>query len=155
MEMAIVRVFLILTLSFLSTACVPDVRPETYSIGSVGQVNRSVSGVIISARGVTIDGSRGGGAAAGAAIGAIAGSQVGGGDAASAAAAIGGLVVGTIAGAASERKLSGQLGMEYVVETSNGNLMTIVQGAHPAFTTGQKVLVLYSSPARVIEDPRN
>lgn len=153
--MAIARALLVLTISFLSAACVPDVRPESYSIGSVGQVNRSTSGVIISARSVSIDGSRGGGAAAGGAIGAIAGSQVGGSDAASAAAAIGGLVVGTIAGAASERKLSGQLGVEYVVETSNGNLMTIVQGAHPTFATGQKVLVLYGSPARVIADPRN
>lgn len=135
-------------------ACTPNVRPDSYSIGSVGQVNRSVGGVIVSARSVHIDGSQGGGAAAGGAVGAMAGSQVGGSDAAGAVGAVGGLVIGAIAGAAAERRISSQTGMEYVVETVNGNLMTVVQGLDPALAPGQKVLILYGSPARVIADPR-
>lgn len=87
-------------------------------------------------------------------MGAVAGSQVGGSDAAGAVGAIGGLVIGAIAGAAAERKLSDQIGMEYVVETMNGNLMTVVQGADPPFAPGDSVLILYGSPARVIADPR-
>lgn len=144
----------IFALALLVLGCTPNVRPDSYSVGSVGQVNRSISGVVVSARQVHIDGSQGGGAAAGGAMGAVAGSQVGGSDAAGAVGAIGGLVVGAIAGAAAERKLSEQTGMEYVVETSNGNLMTVVQGADPIFASGDNVLILYGSPARVIADPR-
>lgn len=144
----------LLLVALLVAGCTPNVRPDSYSIGSVGQVNRSVGGVVVSAREVHIDGSRGGGAAAGGAVGAVAGSQVGGSDAANAVGALGGLVVGAIAGAAVERNVSSQMGMEYVVETVNGNLMTVVQGAEPVFVPGTKVLVLYGSPARVIADPR-
>lgn len=140
--------------SLLASGCMPDVRPESYSVGTVGQVNRSVAAVVVSARPVTINGAKGGGALAGGAVGAIAGSQAGGSDAASAIGAIGGMVVGAIAGAATERRASETSGMEYVVETANGNLMTIVQGASPAFAPGDRVLVLYGSPARLIQDPR-
>ncbi|MGY1521529.1 hypothetical protein [Luteimonas sp. A482] len=92
---------------------------------------------------------------AGGAAGAVAGSQIGGSDAAGAVGAIGGLVVGAIAGAAVERSASATSGIEYVVETSNGNMMTVVQGADPALHLGQRVLILYGSPARIIADPRN
>lgn len=148
------RTLAVTFLVLMVLGCTPNVRPDTYSVGSVGQVNRSVGGIVISARSVHIDGSQGGGAAAGGAVGAVAGSQIGGSDAAGAVGAIGGLVVGAIAGAATERRLSEQTGMEYVVETTNGNLMTVVQGADPTFAPGDNVLILYGSPARVIADPR-
>lgn len=148
------RTVAVLLLALMVLGCTPNVRPDSYSVGSVGQVNRSIGGVVISTRQVHIDGSQGGGAAAGGAMGAVAGSQVGGSDAAGAVGAIGGLVIGAIAGAAAERKLSDQTGVEYVVETMNGNLMTVVQGADPSFAPGDNVLILYGSPARVIADPR-
>lgn len=144
-----------LALAIATAACTPNVRTDSYSIGSVGQVNRTVAGTVISVRPVAIDGTRGGGAAAGAAAGGVAGSQVGGSDAAGAIGAIGGIVVGAIAGAAIERSASQAAGLEYVVQTENGNLMTVVQGADPLFPEGAKVLVLYGSPSRVIADPRN
>lgn len=148
------RVLAVVALACTAMACAPNVRPDSYSVGSVGQVHRTVGGVIVSARTVSIDGFRGGGAMAGGAAGAVAGSQIGGNDAAGAVGAIGGLVVGTIAGAAVERSTSNTTGIEYVVETTNGNLMTVVQGADPPLAVGQDVLVLYGSPARVIADPR-
>ena len=63
-------------------------------------------------------------------------------------------MVGGVAGAAIESSATRQKGMEYVVETENGNLMTIVQGLEPVFAVRQKVLVLYGSPSRLIVDPR-
>lgn len=69
--------------------------------------------------------------------------------------AVGGAVIGGIAGAAIESSATKQTGMEYVVETENGNLMTIVQGKDPLFTQGSKVLVLYGNPSRIITDPRH
>lgn len=136
------------------SGCAANVSPNTYSVGSVGQINRTVAGAVVSARQVTIDGTTGGGALAGGGAGAIAGSSMGGSGRANAIGAIGGAVVGSIAGAAIERGSSRQVGMEYVVQTINGNMMAIVQGATPAFTVGQPVLVLYGSPARLIADPR-
>ncbi len=84
----------------------------------------------------------------------MAGSTIGGSDQAAAIGAVGGLVVGAIAGAASERALSQAKGLEYVVQTENGNLMTVVQGPDPVFSAGMRVLVLYGSPSRIIADPR-
>ncbi|MQP76825.1 hypothetical protein CQ393_13100 [Stenotrophomonas sp. MYb238] len=144
-----------LLLIFSVAACAPNVRTDSYSIGSVGQVNRTVAGTVVSVRPVSIDGNRGGGTAAGAALGGVAGSQVGGSDAANAIGAIGGIVIGAIAGAATERAASKTTGLEYVVQTENGNLMTIVQGSDPVFSKGAKVLVLYGSPSRIIVDPRH
>lgn len=134
--------------------CVPNVSPSSYSIGAVGEVNRTVAATVISARVVHIEGSRGGGAVAGGAAGAVAGSAVGGSARANALGAIGGAVIGSIAGAAAEHAASKQEGMEYVVQTGNGAMMTVVQGLKPAFGMHQHVLVLYGSPARVIADPR-
>ncbi len=135
--------------------CAANVSPNTYSVGSVGQVNRTVAGTIVSARPVTIDGTTNGGAMAGGAAGAVAGSSLGGSGRSNVIGAIGGAVVGSIAGAAIERGASQQHGVEYVVQTTNGNLMTIVQGSMPSISVGRHVLVLYGSPARLIVDPRH
>lgn len=148
------RTYLLMLAALTVSGCVTNVSPNTYSVGSVGQINRTVAGTVVSARQVTIDGTTGGGALAGGGAGAVAGSSMGSSGRSNAIGAIGGAVVGSIAGAAIERGASQQPGMEYVVQTINGNMMTIVQGTMPAFTVGQPVLVLYGSPARLIADPR-
>ena len=135
--------------------CAQNISPQTYSVGSVGQVNRTVSASVISAREVEVTGSTGVGATAGTGIGAVIGSAAGGSNSrGNIVGAIGGAVIGGIAGAAADTQATRQKGMEYVVETENGNLMTIVQGTDPVFQIGQKVLVLYGSPSRLIADPR-
>jgi len=123
-------------------------------VGSVGQVNRTVPATVISAREVDIAGTAGVGGPAGTAAGAVVGSAAGNNSRANIVGAIGGAVAGGLAGAAIESNATRQKGMEYVVETENGNLMTIVQGPEPLFTIKQKVLVLYGSPSRLIPDPR-
>ena len=137
-----------------ASGCTSNIAPNTYSVGSVGQVNRTVGAVVVSVRSVRVDGSGGGGSLAGGATGAVAGSSLGNGGRANAAGAIGGAVVGAIAGAAIERGVSSQDALEYVVQTKNDNLLTIVQGSAPRFAEGDRVLVLYGSPARLIADPR-
>jgi outer membrane lipoprotein SlyB len=139
----------------LVAGCVSNVSPSTYSVGSVGQVNRTVAATVISVRGIGIAGTTALGGTAGAATGAAAGSGIGGSNArANIVGAIGGAIVGGLVGASIEANATGQTGMEYVVETENGNLMTIVQGSDSVFVVGQRVLVLYGSPARLIVDPR-
>ena len=135
--------------------CAHNISPQTYSVGSVGQVNRTVSATVISAREVDIAGTAGIGGSAGTAAGAVAGSAAGGNSTrGNIVGAIGGAVIGGLAGAAIESNATKQKGVEYVVETENGNLMTIVQGTDSIFVTGDKVLVLYGSPSRLITDPR-
>lgn len=150
------KIFTILVAAIIALAgCANNTSPNTYSVGSVGQVNRSISATVISVREVNVAGTTGVGGAAGTATGAVLGSSIGGNDGRSnIVGAIGGAVIGGIAGAAIEANATKQKALEYVVETENGNLMTIVQGKDAVFAEGQKVLVLYGSPSRLIADPR-
>ena len=133
--------------------CMPNVSPATYSVGSVGQTNRAVRGTIVSTRPVQISGTQSGiGATSGAAAGAVGGSAIGRGTRSNVAGAIGGAVAGGIAGALIEESATRQQGIEYVVQTENGALLTIVQGAEPALAVGQKVFVLYGAQSRIIAD---
>ena len=147
-------IVMLLPAIMLISACAPNVSPNSYSVGSVGEVNRTIDGIIISAREVSINGTSSIGGPAGLAAGAVAGSALGGGARANIAGAIGGAVIGGVAGAVAENSITKQKGMEYVIQTSNGNLMTIVQGDANRFYVGNKVLILYGSPSRIIADPR-
>lgn len=140
--------------ALILAGCASNISPNTYSVGNVGQVNRTISATVISVRPVDIAGTTGAGGAVGASAGAVAGSSMGSNARDNLLGAIGGAVAGGIAGAAVEGGSTKQKGLEYVVETENGNLMTIVQGVEPQFVEGQKVLVLYGSPSRLISDPR-
>jgi outer membrane lipoprotein SlyB len=146
---------LLASAAILAAGCATDINPNAYMPGAVGQVNRTVAGVVISARTVSVLSEGGAGGAVGAGAGAVAGSSLGGGGRANALGAIGGAVVGGVIGAAAQRSSSQQPAAEYVVQTENGSLLTVVQGATPAFIEGSRVLVLYGSPSRVIADPRS
>ena len=140
-------------LSVTLAACTRDISPDSYSVGAVGQVNRAVGGVIVSARPVSVEGTRSGlGAGAGAVAGGVAGSTIGGSTEANIIAAVGGAVAGGLAGAAIEESATRQTAMEYVVEAENGALLTVVQGGSP-LPIGLKVLVIYGSRARIIPKP--
>lgn len=141
---------------FFLAGCATNISPQTYSIGSVGQVNRTIPGRIISAREIEVLGTTHLGGSSGAAAGAVIGSGAGGGNnRGGLVGAIGGAVAGGLAGASIEANATKQKGMEYVVESENGNLMTLVQGADVVFVVGQRVLILYGSPSRLIADPRS
>lgn len=136
-------------------ACARNISPDSYAVGSVGQVNRAVKGTIVSARQVDITGSQSGlGATVGAAGGGVAGSAIGGGVRGNVLGAIGGAVVGGVIGNAVEEGASKQQGMEYVVETENGSLITVVQGLDPELSIGGKVIVLYGTRVRIISAPK-
>lgn len=148
------RYLFVILLLFNVAACTQNISPQTYSVGSVGQVNRAISGIIVSARDVDVSGTSAVGGATGGLAGAVAGSAAGGDARAGMLGAIGGAVIGSIAGAAIESNATKQKAIEYVVDTENGNLMTIVQGAEPYFSIGSKVIVLYGHPSRIISDTR-
>ena len=135
-------------------SCAPNVSVDTYAIGSVGQVNRAVQGIIISARPVKISGTKSGiGAGAGAGAGAVGGAVLGGDAPSMAVGAIAGAVIGGVAGALTEEALTKQTGMEYVVKTGNGSLISVVQSDDVPFEMKQHVIVVYGTRSRIIDDP--
>jgi len=148
------KIISILFLCTFISACTSNISPKSYSVGSVGQVNRTVSATVISVREVDISGTSALGGTSGAVAGGIAGSSMGSSGRDNALGAVAGAVVAGLAGAALEEGLTRQKGIEYIVETDNGNLMTIVQGNNMLFKEGQKVFVLYGSPSRIIADTR-
>lgn len=138
-----------------AAGCAPNISPDSYSVGSVGQVSRTVRGVIVSVRDVHVQGTQSGvGAQSGALIGGAGGSNVGGGQGSDAfAGAVAGAVVGGVIGAAIEESATQQPGVEYIVETTNGALITVVQGVENRMSAGDRVLVIYGQRSRVIPDP--
>ena len=151
----IITSFLVLGFAISTIGCASNISPKTYSLASVGQVNMTFPGTIVSAREVGIAGSTALGSNAGGLAGAVVGSAAGSQNIrGNLVGAIGGAIVGGLAGAAIEANATKQIGIEYIVETEKGKLLTIVQGSDPTFTEGQKVLILFGAPSRVIADPR-
>jgi outer membrane lipoprotein SlyB len=132
--------------------CARQISSNVYSAASVGEVSKTVPGVIISARTVTVEdaeylgdntlGILGGGAA-----GALIGSRVGKGSGNTLATIAGG-VGGAVAGAFAEKALKTQNAYEYIVALDNGDSKTVVQGLDPAFAVGQKVWLIESMQGR-------
>lgn len=135
----------------ITTGCQTDISGNSYSVGSVGNVNRAVEATVISKREVHIHGNDAHGTALGATGGAVAGAAAGGDNAITAiGGAIGGAIIGGLAGGAVERNANSQKGIEYVLKTKNGALLTVVQGTDPSIDEGQKVIVLYGVKSRII-----
>jgi outer membrane lipoprotein SlyB len=149
------RTRFIVVLAAIATlgACAPNVSPSSYSVGSVGQVNRAVRGTVLSARLVAIEGNQSGvGATAGAGVGAVGGSRIGGDTRSNIIGAIGGAVIGGLVGSGVEASATKQQGIEYVVQTENSALLTVVQGEESLFKEGDRVIVLYGQRSRIIAD---
>ena len=142
----------IVTVSMLGflASCAPKLGPNDYSVKGAGEISQNYSGVIVSARPVTInatDPSKPGiGALAGAGTGALAGSLIGQGKTPWIAGGLGALA-GGFAGHAIEQKATEQTGMEYEVKLDAGGSITLTQG-EPFLAVGQRVKVIQSARDR-------
>ncbi len=148
------RFLLLIAALGLVAGCTQNINPDTYSVEGAGKVNKTVPGVIVSSRKVSVAGTNSTGKTVGVLAGAAAGSAIGGGTRSHILGAIGGALLGGIAGGAIEEGVTSQGGIEYVVQTEGGSLVTLTQGPSPVFSKGQKVLILYGSKARIIADER-
>ena len=142
----------------VAVGCAREISPNVYSASSVGEASSTFSGVVISARQVTIEDKEyleenGLGIVGGGVGGAIAGSQFGKGSGKSLA-TVGGAVAGAVAGAYAEKALKSQNAMEYVVALENGESKTVVQGMDPQLAVGQKVWLMVSHHGRSRVAPR-
>lgn len=144
----------LLAVGLTISGCASNLGGGTYSRGSVGDVQHSARGTLVSVRHIQIEGTKSGvGTATGAVLGGAVGSEIGQGGAARVAGVLGGAVLGGLLGSAVERGATQRAGYEYVVRKPNGDLITIVQEADgPAIAAGSSVLVIYGDRARVVPD---
>ena len=135
----------------LISGCKTDISGNSYKVGSVGNVNRAVEGVVISKRFVDISGTQAAGATTGGVAGAVAGGAAGGDSPLGiVAGAVGGAVIGGISGALIEESATRQGGCEYVIKLNNGSLFTVVQGKEPEINEGDAAILLYGPKSRLI-----
>ncbi|MCP4393659.1 MAG: glycine zipper 2TM domain-containing protein [Alphaproteobacteria bacterium] len=148
----IIKLFSLLTL-FLVAACAGSISPSSYRVGSAGQINKTIKGVVVAARPVAVMGSERDmkiGAPVGAVLGGLAASEIGGGSKAQAASAVGGALIGGVVGDRLERSITRQGAIEYVIRTDKGGLINVTQGDDIVLGVGQNVYVLLGNPVRVV-----
>ena len=143
--------FLLLTPAILLiNACTSRIDSNQYSTSSTGEVNRVARCTVVSVRPVTVQSNNNAGSIFGGAAGAAAGTLLGSNDATQIVGGIGGAVVGGLLGDAAQSGLSKQNGYEYIVELTNGSLITVTQGTNNLISAGQKCMVLYGKKAKII-----
>ncbi|HEU5048153.1 MAG TPA: glycine zipper 2TM domain-containing protein [Rickettsiales bacterium] len=129
-----------------------DYSPDSYNASGMQQVGKVDRAVVKSFRQVNVsDPALGLGAGVGGVAGGVAGAQIGQGGG-SALAAVGGALVGAAAGAVIQHEASKTTAYEYVLQKSNGDLITLAQKQDTPLAVGQHVLVLYGEQARIIPD---
>lgn len=127
-------------------------NPDRYRVATIGNANRSIGAIVLSADQVTIvEATSGAGATYGGMLGGAAAS-----DSDNAGVIIAGIVAGAIIGDAIEAEGKKHNGMEYVIETSNGRLMTVAQvnQGSEIFEPDDQVILVYGYPTRLLRDPR-
>lgn len=134
----------------LLTGCQADINSNQYSTSSVGKVSSAAPCSVLSVRQVSVKSNNQLGTVIGSLAGGVAGYSIGSGSTAHNLGAIGGAVLGGMAGNATQGALSSQGGYEYVVKLDNGQVMTITQGTDVLLTPGQKCMLLYGNPSRLI-----
>jgi outer membrane lipoprotein SlyB len=141
-----------LSTALLLGGCASDLGASDYNRGSIGQISRSDSGIVVSSRAIRIEGTKSGvGTIGGAAVGGIAGSELGGDAEGRAAGAILGAILGGLVGSAIEEGATERSGFAYTVQLDrDGEYITITQGGEYPIANGTPVWVEYGDRARVI-----
>jgi outer membrane lipoprotein SlyB len=124
-----------------------------YRVASIGNAQRSIEAVVISAESVLIQSiTNGAGGTAGGLLGTAAAAE----SSDNSVVIIAGMIGGAIVGNAIENAANTHEGMEYVIQTGTGALLTVAQvnEGNSIFTAGNKVILVYGYPNRLIKDPR-
>ena len=136
---------------FLLFSCTRDINDDSYNYSSVGDVNGVGQGVIIDARPVQIQGDSQTGSFIGGLAGGAAASTIGRGKG-SVLASVGGALLGAFIGGVTQKELSEQQAIQYIVRLSDGNMITVIQGMKNRLAVGERVFVLYGRETRLIPD---
>ena len=138
-------------LCFLLISCARDINDDSYQLSSVGDANRVGQGVIVDVREVQIQGDSQAGALTGGIAGGVMASTIGRGSG-SVLASVGGALLGSLIGGITQKELSEQKALQYIVRLTDGNLITVIQGMKNRLSVGQRVLILYGNETRLIPD---
>ena len=136
--------FLFIALIFITSSCVNNsLQPDVVSRSDAQKQQNVVFGTIRDISMVTIEGDREVGAAAGAAIGAAVGKNTTDSEPESDIAAIIGGIVGSAVGAEVGSNLTQKNGVELLIETNGGRMISIIQevGKYD-FRVEQKVRII-------------
>ena len=147
------RAFLWAVLAVLLGACASDLGGRTYSRSDARQAYRVRYGEVLAVSAVTIEGEYTAlGTAGGGAVGWSLGRVVGDGSGSRVAGAVGG-VTGAIIGREVEESATAESGLEIMIDMDRGDTLVIVQAAEEAFSTGERVRVLFGgrNEARVLK----
>ena len=141
--------FLIMPILLVSACSAPRNDSAVYSGQSITTAQHTITGNVVSKRIVLVSGDSGIGKIAGAAIGAIAGGEIGGGDAENTVGSIAGAIVGGTIGASAEDELLQTNAVEYIVETAEQGLLTIILN-DDHFRVGDDVFVILGNNPRLV-----
>ena len=130
-----------LALAMLSAGCT-NYSGNTYSGSQVRSAQTVQYGTVVSVQPVTLEEDRPAvlGTVGGGVVGGVLGNMVGGGRGKTLA-----TIAGAALGAAGEKALTKQNGLEITVELENGQQLSIVQAADQQFSPGERVRVLRGS----------
>ncbi len=140
-------------LSFVILGCVNTDGDGRYRVETIGNAKRSIEAVVLSSQSVLVRSSTTG-------VGGVAGGTTGGIIAANnsdnPAIIFAGILGGVIVGDAIERAANVHDATEYVIENKANAIFTVVQinKNNPIFEPGDKVILVYGYPSRLIKDPR-
>ncbi len=135
----------------LLCACADNINSDHYTTSATGKVSTVAQCTVLSVRPVSVDsGDTSAGTVLGGIAGGVAGSTIGHGRSANTLGAIGGALLGGLVGSATQKGLSSQKGLEYIVKLDNGQAISITQGNSQPLMVGQRCLVLYGNPSRII-----
>ncbi|MGN0904291.1 MAG: glycine zipper 2TM domain-containing protein [Alphaproteobacteria bacterium] len=144
------NVLVVLSCLFLFS-CAQDINNDSYTMASVGSANRVGQGVVVDVRTVQIQGDSQSGSVVGGVAGGFVGSTIGQGRG-SVLASVGGALVGALVGGLTQKELSEQKALQYIVRLKDGNLVTVIQGLDNRIAVGQPVLILYGKETRLIPE---
>ena len=143
--------FVFFLLNIFLVSCAQDINDNFYQQSSVGGVNGVGQGVIIDVRPVQIQGGSQSGSLVGGIAGGVAASTVGEGSG-SVLASVGGALLGAFIGGVTQKELTSQEALQYIVRLSDGNIITVIQGKKNRLAVGQRVFILYGKETRLIPD---
>lgn len=137
--------------ALLLVGCADNINSDHYSTSATGKVSTVAQCTVLSVRPVSVDsGDTSAGTVLGGLAGGVAGSTIGHGRSSNTLGAIGGALLGGLVGSAAQKGLSSQQGLEYIVKLDNGQAISITQGNSQPLMVGQRCLVLYGNPSRII-----
>jgi len=134
-------------------SCASTNNAGRYRIESIGNAQRSIDAKIIAANPVYIQGNTSG---VGAALGGVAGGGIAGNNSNNVAVIIAGIIGGIVIGEYIEGANNLHEATEYVMQTSTDAILTVAQvnEGNEIFIEGDKVILVYGYPAKLLKDPR-